>query len=50
MLTRRSFMKGLFTSGVVLGSTSLDIYSSHHLSQLGKGKVEENFNPPKLGF
>lgn len=48
MLSRRQFLKGLFTSGVVLGSTSLDIYSANHLSQWQKGKVEKNLNLPKI--
>ena len=48
MLTRRSFMKGLFTSGVVLGSTSLDIYSTHFLSRLENKEAKQDLLVPKI--
>jgi hypothetical protein len=48
MLSRRSFMKGLFTSEVVLGSTSLDIYPAHLLSHLENGKAKKNSQLPKI--
>lgn len=48
MLSRRNFLKGLFASGLVLGSTSLDIYPAHQLCQWERGKIEENINLPKI--
>ena len=48
MLSRRGFMKGLFTTGVVLGSTSLDIYPAHLLSHLENGKAKKSSQLPKI--
>jgi cell division protein FtsZ len=41
MLKRRDFIRRVFTAGVVLGSTSFDIFSANFLPQIENGKAKK---------